>query len=98
MLPTLQELQISFVPFSPLGAGFRTGKIGEHTTFDAADFRNSMPRFSMAARKANLALVDLIKTVTDRKGATSAQVALAWLLVQKPWIVPIPGTHQAAPS
>ncbi len=91
-LPVLEELGIGFVPFSPLGAGFLTGKIDENTRFDASDFRNSVPRFSPEARKANLALVDMIKGVADRKGAAPAQVALAWLLTQKPWIVPIPGT------
>jgi aryl-alcohol dehydrogenase-like predicted oxidoreductase len=92
LLPTLEELGIGFVPFSPLGAGFLTGKIDENTKFDPTDFRNHVPRFSPEARKANIALVDLIKTVAERKGATPAQVALAWLLAQKPWIVPIPGT------
>jgi aryl-alcohol dehydrogenase-like predicted oxidoreductase len=92
LLPTLEELGIGFVPFSPLGAGFLTGKIDENTRFDPTDFRNHVPRFSPEARKANMALVDLIKTVAERKGATPAQVALAWLLAQKPWIVPIPGT------
>jgi aryl-alcohol dehydrogenase-like predicted oxidoreductase len=92
LLPALEELGIGFVPFSPLGAGFLTGKIDENTTFDATDFRNNVPRFSPEARKANLALVDLIRTVAERKGATPAQIALAWLLAQKPWIVPIPGT------
>jgi aryl-alcohol dehydrogenase-like predicted oxidoreductase len=80
------------VPFSPLGAGFLTGKIDENTKFDPADFRNLVPRFSPEARKANMVLVDLVKTVAERKGATPAQVALAWLLAQKPWIAPIPGT------
>jgi aryl-alcohol dehydrogenase-like predicted oxidoreductase len=80
------------VPFSPLGAGFLTGKIDENTKFDPSDFRNIVPRFSPEARKANMVLVDLVKTVAERKGATPAQVALAWLLTQKPWIVPIPGT------
>jgi aryl-alcohol dehydrogenase-like predicted oxidoreductase len=80
------------VPFSPLGAGFLTGKIDENTKFDPADFRNLVPRFSPEARKANMVLVDLVKAVAERKGATPAQVALAWLLAQKPWIVPIPGT------
>jgi aryl-alcohol dehydrogenase-like predicted oxidoreductase len=80
------------VPFSPLGAGFLTGKIDEHTTFDPTDFRNHVPRFTPEARKANMALVDVIKVVADRKGATPAQVALAWLLAQKSWIAPIPGT------
>jgi aryl-alcohol dehydrogenase-like predicted oxidoreductase len=92
LLPTLEELGIGFVPFSPLGAGFLTGKIDENTKFDPTDFRNHVPRFSPEARKANMALVDLIKAVAERKGATPAQVALAWLLAQKPWIVPIPGT------
>jgi aryl-alcohol dehydrogenase-like predicted oxidoreductase len=92
LLPTLEELNIGFVPFSPLGAGFLTGKIDENTKFDPTDFRNSVPRFSPEARKANMALVDIVKAVADRKGATPAQVALAWLLAQRPWIVPIPGT------
>ncbi len=92
LLPALEELEIGFVPFSPLGAGFLTGKIDENTKFDPSDFRNIVPRFSPEARKANMVLVDLVKTVAERKGATPAQVALAWLLAQKPWIVPIPGT------
>jgi aryl-alcohol dehydrogenase-like predicted oxidoreductase len=92
LLPTLEELGIGFVPFSPLGAGFLTGKIDENTRFDPTDFRNSVPRFSLEARKANMALVEIIKVVAARKAATPAQVALAWLLAQKPWIVPIPGT------
>jgi aryl-alcohol dehydrogenase-like predicted oxidoreductase len=92
LLPVLQELGIGFVPFSPLGAGFLTGKIDENTKFDPSDFRNSVPRFSPEARKANFALVDLIRRIGDRKGATPAQIALSWLLAQKPWIVPIPGT------
>ena len=92
LLPTLEELGIGFVPFSPLGAGFLTGKIDENTKFDATDFRNMAPRFSPEARKANMVLVDLVKAVAERKGATPAQVALAWLLAQKPWIAPIPGT------
>ncbi|MGO8021921.1 aldo/keto reductase [Rhizobium leguminosarum] len=92
LLPTLEQLGIGFVPFSPLGAGFLTGKIDENTKFDPSDFRNSVPRFSPEARKANFALVDLIKRIGDRKGATPAQIALSWLLAQKPWIVPIPGT------
>jgi aryl-alcohol dehydrogenase-like predicted oxidoreductase len=92
ILPTLEELGIAFVPFSPLGAGFLTGKIDTSTTFDSTDFRNAVPRFSSEAREANLALVDLLKDVASRKGATPAQIALAWLLAQKPWIVPIPGT------
>jgi aryl-alcohol dehydrogenase-like predicted oxidoreductase len=92
LLPTLEELGIGFVPFSPLGAGFLTGKIDENTKFDPTDFRNMVPRFSPEARKANMALVDLVKAVAERKSATPAQIALAWLLAQKPWIVPIPGT------
>src|SRR6266498_691522 len=92
LLPTLEELGIGFVPFSPLGAGFLTGKIDENTKFDPTDFRNIVPRFSPEARKANMVLVDLVKAVAERKRATPAQVALAWLLAQKPWIVPIPGT------
>jgi aryl-alcohol dehydrogenase-like predicted oxidoreductase len=92
LLPTLKELGIGFVPFSPLGAGFLTGKIDQNTKFDPSDFRNIVPRFSPEARKANMVLVDLVKAVAERKGAVPAQVALAWLLAQKPWIVPIPGT------
>jgi len=92
LLPALEELGIGFVPFSPLGAGFLTGKIDENTKFDPTDFRNMVPRFSPQARKANMVLVELVKAVAERKGATPAQVALAWLLAQKPWIVPIPGT------
>ena len=92
MLPTLEELGIGFVPFSPLGKGFLTGKIDESTTFDSTDFRNTLPRFTPEARKANQALVDLLATIAERKKATPAQIALAWLLAQKPWIVPIPGT------
>jgi aryl-alcohol dehydrogenase-like predicted oxidoreductase len=92
ILPTLEELGIGFVPFSPLGAGFLTGKINENTKFDSTDFRNVVPRFSPEARKANQALVDLLGKVAEQKKATSAQVAIAWLLAQKPWIVPIPGT------
>jgi aryl-alcohol dehydrogenase-like predicted oxidoreductase len=92
LLPTLEELGIGFVPFSPLGAGFLTGKIDENTKFDPTDFRNMVPRFSPEARKSNMALVEIIKRVAERKGATPAQVALAWLLAQRPWIVPIPGT------
>ena len=90
--PTLEELGIGFVPFSPLGRGFLTGKIDENTTFDSSDFRSSVPRFTAEARKANKALVDLLASIAERKGATPAQIALAWLLAQKPWIVPIPGT------
>jgi aryl-alcohol dehydrogenase-like predicted oxidoreductase len=92
LLPTLEELGIGFVPFSPLGAGFLTGQINEHTVFDPTDFRNYVPRFSPEARKANMVLVDAVRAAAQRKGATPAQVALAWLLAQKPWIVPIPGT------
>jgi aryl-alcohol dehydrogenase-like predicted oxidoreductase len=92
VLPTLEELEIGFVPFSPLGAGFLTGKIDETTTFAAADFRNNVPRFTPEARKANQGVVDLLRTIAERKNATPAQIALAWLLEQKPWIVPIPGT------
>ncbi|MGB8597283.1 MAG: aldo/keto reductase [Candidatus Sulfotelmatobacter sp.] len=92
VLPTLQELGIGFVPYSPLGKGFLTGKINESTTFDSTDFRNTLPRFTPEARKANQALVDLLGTIAQRKKATPAQIALAWLLAQKPWIVPIPGT------
>src|SRR5438552_6517290 len=91
-LPTLEELGIGFVPFSPLGKGFLTGKIDERTTFDSSDFRNIVPRFTPRNRKANRALVDLLATIAGRKKATPAQIALAWLLAQKPWIVPIPGT------
>ncbi len=92
VLPTLEELGIGFVPFSPLGKGFLTGKINENTTFDSSDFRNIVPRFTPEARKANQALVDLLGEIAERKKATPAQIALAWLLAQKPWIVPIPGT------
>lgn len=92
VLPTLEELGIGFVPFSPLGAGFLTGKIDATTTFDGADFRNISPRFTPEARAANQVLVDLITQVAEQKQATPAQIALAWLLAQKPWIVPIPGT------
>jgi len=92
LVPTLEELGIGFVPFSPLGKGFLTGKIDENTTFDSSDFRNIVPRFTPEARKANLALVDLLRKISGRKKATPAQIALAWLLAQNPWIVPIPGT------
>ena len=92
ILPLLEELGIGFVPFSPLGKGFLTGKIDETTTFDGTDFRNTVPRFSAENRRANQALVDLVAAVAARKGATPAQVALAWVLAQKPWMVPIPGT------
>jgi aryl-alcohol dehydrogenase-like predicted oxidoreductase len=92
VLPTLEELGIGFVPFSPLGKGFLTGKIDENTTFDSSDFRNIVPRFTPEARRANQALVDLLRKIGEEKKATPAQIALAWLLAQKPWIVPIPGT------
>jgi len=92
VLPTLEELGIGFVPYSPLGKGFLTGKINENTTFDSSDFRNIVPRFTPEARKANLALVDLLARIAEPKKATPAQIALAWLLARKPWIVPIPGT------
>ncbi len=94
ILPTLEVLGIGFVPFSPLGKGFLTGKINEGTTFHSSDFRNTLPRFTPEARKANQALVDLLATIGARKKATPAQIALAWLLAQKPWIVPIPGTRK----
>src|SRR3989440_8282334 len=94
VLPTLEELGIGFVPFSPLGKGFLTGKINENTTFDSSDFRNIVPRFTPEARKANQALVALLGEIGKRKKATPAQIALAWLLAQKPWIVPIPGTRK----
>jgi aryl-alcohol dehydrogenase-like predicted oxidoreductase len=92
VLPTLEELGIGFVPFSPLGRGFLTGRMNENTTFDSSDLRSTLPRFTPEARKANQALVDLLGEIAKRKKATPAQVALAWLLAQKPWIVPIPGT------
>lgn len=92
IIPTLEELGIGFVPFSPLGKGYLTGKIDENTSFDSNDFRNTVPRFAPEARKANQALVDLLNNIAQRKNATPAQIALAWLLAQKPWIVPIPGT------
>jgi aryl-alcohol dehydrogenase-like predicted oxidoreductase len=92
ILPTLEELGIGFVAFTPLGAGFLTGTIDASTQFDASDYRNTVPRFAAAAREANQALVDLVRDIAERKGATPAQIALAWLLAQKPWIVPIPGT------
>ena len=92
VLPTCEELGIGFVPFSPLGRGFLTGKIDENTTFEKDDFRNIVPRFTPEARKANQTLVDLLRQITQRRNATPAQIALAWLLAQKPWIVPIPGT------
>jgi aryl-alcohol dehydrogenase-like predicted oxidoreductase len=92
ILPALEELGIGFVPYSPLGKGFLTGKINENTTFDKTDFRNTVPRLSPENRIANQVFVDLLATVAQRKNATSAQIALAWLLAQKPWIIPIPGT------
>ena len=94
VLPTLEELGIGLVPFSPLGKGFLTGKIDDKTTFDSTDFRNVVPRFTPEARKANLALVELLSTIAKRKKGTPAQIALAWLLARKPWIVPIPGTRK----
>src|SRR6266568_906065 len=96
LLPTLEQLGIGFVPFSPLGKGFLTGTIDEKTTFVSSDFRNIVPRFTPDARKANVALVDALRTIAQRKQATPAQIALAWLLAQKPWIVPIPGTTKLA--
>jgi len=92
VLPTLEELSIGFVPYSPLGKGFLTGKVDENTKFDSSDFRNTLPRFTPEARKANQTLVDLLRQIAKSKNATPAQIALAWLLAQKPWIVPIPGT------
>jgi aryl-alcohol dehydrogenase-like predicted oxidoreductase len=96
VIPTLEELGIGFVPFSPLGKGFLTGKIDENTTFDSSDFRNIVPRFTPDARKANQAVVDLLGRIAEQKKATPAQIALAWLLAQKPWIVPIPGTTKVS--
>jgi aryl-alcohol dehydrogenase-like predicted oxidoreductase len=96
VIPTLEELGIGFVPFSPLGKGFLTGKISEDTQFDKNDFRNIVPRFTPENRKANEAFVDLLRKIAERKKATPAQIALAWLLAQKPWIVPIPGTTKVA--
>jgi len=92
VIPTLEELGIGFVPYSPLGKGFLTGKMNENTTFDSSDFRSTLPRFTPEALKANQALIDLLASIGKRKNATPAQIALAWLLAQKPWIVPIPGT------
>jgi len=92
VIPTLEELGIGFVPYSPLGRGFLTGKIDENVTFDSSDFRSTLPRFTPEARKANQALIALLGSIAERKKATPAQIALAWLLAQKPWIVPIPGT------
>jgi aryl-alcohol dehydrogenase-like predicted oxidoreductase len=94
ILPTLEELGIGFVPFSPLGRGFLTGKINEKTAFESGDFRNSLPRFTQEARKANQSVVDMLSRFAEQKKATPAQIALAWLLAQKPWIVPIPGTRK----
>jgi aryl-alcohol dehydrogenase-like predicted oxidoreductase len=94
VLPVLEELGIGFVPFSPLGKGFLTGKIDENTPFDSTDIRSTIPRFTPEARKANQALVALLSSIAQQKNATSAQIALAWLLAQKPWIVPIPGTRR----
>jgi len=94
VIPTLEELGIGFVPYSPLGKGFLTGKINHSTAFSSSDIRNSIPRFNTDARKTNQALVDLLGRIAERKRATPAQIALAWLLAQKPWIVPIPGTRK----
>jgi aryl-alcohol dehydrogenase-like predicted oxidoreductase len=96
VIPTLEDLGIGFVPFSPLGKGFLTGKIDENTTFDSGDFRNIVPRFTPEARKANQGLVELVRKIAEQKKATPARIALAWLLAQKPWIVPIPGTTKLA--
>ena len=92
MIPTLEELGIGLVPYSPLGKGFLTGKIDENTTFDSSDFRSTLPRFTPEALKANQALIDLLGSIAEQKQVTPAQIAIAWLLAQKPWIVPIPGT------
>ena len=92
MIPTLEELGIGFVPYSPLGKGFLTGKMNENTTFDSSDFRSTLPRFTPEALKANQALIELLGNIAQQKKATPAQIALAWLLAQKPWMVPIPGT------
>jgi len=94
LLPTLEELEIGLVPFSPLGKGYLTGKIDANTSLDNSDFRNTVPRFTQEARKINRIIVNLLRKVADRKNATPAQIALAWLLAQKPWIVPIPGTRK----
>ena len=96
LLPTLEQLGIGFVPFSPLGKGFLTGTIDEKTTFVSSDFRNIVPRFTPEARKANQAIVDVLRRIAEKKRATPAQIALAWLLAQKPWMVPIPGTTKLA--
>ena len=92
MIPTLEELGIGFVPYSPLGKGYLTGKIGENAKFDSSDFRSTLPRFTPEALKANQAMIDLLASIAERKKATPAQIALAWLLAQKSWVVPIPGT------
>src|SRR5438445_6090716 len=97
VIPTLEELGIGFVPYSPFGHGFLTGKMNENTTFDSSDFRSTLPRFTPEALKADQALIDLLGRIAERKKATPAQIALAWLLAQKPWIVPIPGTTQLHP-
>jgi aryl-alcohol dehydrogenase-like predicted oxidoreductase len=96
VMPTLEELGIGFVPFSPLGKGFLTGKIDASTKFDSSDFRSVVPRFSEENRKANQALVDVVTSFAEQKNATPAQIALAWLLAKKPWIVPIPGTTKVS--
>src|SRR6266487_1040587 len=96
LLPTLEELGIGFVPFSPLGKGFLTGTIDEKTTFVSSDFRNIVPRFTPEARKANRTIVDVLRSIAEKKQATPARIALAWLLAQKPWMVPIPGTTKLA--
>ena len=96
MIPALEELGIGLVPYSPLGKGFLTGKIDENAKFDSTDFRSTLPRFTPEALKANQALIDLLASIAERKKATPAQIALAWLLAQKPWIVPIPGTTKLA--
>ena len=98
VIPTIEELGIGLVPYSPLGKGFLTGKMNENTTFDSSDFRSTLPRFTPEALKANQALIDLLGSIAERKNATPAQIALAWLLAQKPWIVPIPGTTKLHPS
>jgi aryl-alcohol dehydrogenase-like predicted oxidoreductase len=94
VLPAVEELGIGFVPYSPLGRGFLTGKIDEKTAFDSTDFRNNLPRFAPEARKANQAFVGMLRRIADARKATPAQIALAWLLARKPWIVPIPGTRK----
>ena len=94
MLPTCEELGIGFVPYSPLGRGYLTGKVDENTTFDSSDIRNRLPRYTPEARKANRVVIDLLTRIGEHKGATPGQIALAWLLAQKPWIVPIPGSRK----